>query len=280
MVFNRKESMSKSSLLLSQPHSESHVFKISHVQLQEIFSNGFDRKVKTILEEHGHTHGIIRKLASDPHSGITGDDRDLLRRIQVFGENVKILPQIPGILDSLKQQCQDKMWWAIIGSAFVLSVFEGFFTSLDAMMQGVSIIFGTVFIILILSVADYLKDSQFVKLQSILKDQDVQVIRGKMGEVIQISAWNLVVGDVIQLGTGERVPADCLVIEHSDLQVSIPEHLENKSEDAMDVNDELTEGPRKVEDERVLFADSFIKRGHCKALVCSVGENSSRFEAP
>jgi magnesium-transporting ATPase (P-type) len=45
------------------------------------------------------------------------------------------------------------------------------------------------------------------------------VIRGKFGAIQNESVWSLVVGDVILLSTGQRVPADCLILDASDLEV-------------------------------------------------------------
>jgi magnesium-transporting ATPase (P-type) len=56
-------------------------------------------------------------------------------------------------------------------------------------------------------------------LQSLIKDESIPVIRGKQGSSQSVSVWNLVVGDVILLETGARVPADCLLIEGADLRV-------------------------------------------------------------
>lgn len=56
-------------------------------------------------------------------------------------------------------------------------------------------------------------------MQSLIKDESIPVIRGKQGSSQSVSVWNLVVGDVILLETGARVPADCLLIEGADLRV-------------------------------------------------------------
>jgi magnesium-transporting ATPase (P-type) len=53
----------------------------------------------------------------------------------------------------------------------------------------------------------------------LIKDESIPVIRGKQGSSQSVSVWNLVVGDVILLETGARVPADCLLIEGADLRV-------------------------------------------------------------
>lgn len=81
------------------------------------------------------------------------------------------------------------------------------------------------------------------------------------------------VGDVIALGPGDRVPCDCLILSRSNLKVSFPEHLK---EGHTDEEGEFIEGFEAPSDDRVLFADSFIERGQCRALVCAVGLYSSR----
>jgi Ca2+-transporting ATPase len=53
-------------------------------------------------------------------------------------------------------------------------------------------------------------------------DELVPVIRGKFGATQSVSIWNLVVGDVILLDTGAKIPADCIVVESSDLMVQEP----------------------------------------------------------
>jgi hypothetical protein len=44
----------------------------------------------------------LHKLATDPDSGIIGDDRDLLRRKRMFGANSKPLDPVPKMIDSIK----------------------------------------------------------------------------------------------------------------------------------------------------------------------------------
>jgi len=53
----------------------------------------------------------------------------------------------------------------------------------------------------------------------LIKEEDVAVIRGKQGSTNSISVWDLVVGDVIILEAGSKIPADCLLLEASELEV-------------------------------------------------------------
>jgi magnesium-transporting ATPase (P-type) len=65
----------------------------------------------------------------------------------------------------------------------------------------------------------------------LIKDENIPVIRGKQGSSQSVSVWSLVVGDVILLETGARVPADCLLIEGADLRVSRDESPDETSYD-------------------------------------------------
>jgi P-type E1-E2 ATPase len=90
---------------------------------------------------------------------------------------------------------------------------------IEGALSGISIIIATIFIISVTSIADYVKDKRFVQLQSMIADELITVIRGKFGVTQSVNMWNLVVGDVILMQTGERVPADCIVIDQTDLEV-------------------------------------------------------------
>lgn len=56
-------------------------------------------------------------------------------------------------------------------------------------------------------------------LQSLFKDEEIAVIRGKYGATQSVNIFKLVVGDIILLEQGARVPADCLLIEGQDISV-------------------------------------------------------------
>ena len=51
---------------------------------------------------------------------------------------------------------------------------------------------------------------------------------------MSVSVWDLVVGDVIILEAGQRIPADCLVIESSDARVDEAQH--NPDDDPYEEN--------------------------------------------
>jgi Ca2+-transporting ATPase len=221
----------------------SHIYKLTKEQLRKMFDPNCT-SVQTQLEylaEYGNMPGLLKKLASDANTGIIGDKKDLQRREKVFGKNKKPLPETPGLLDSIKQEAQNRLWWVVGGSA-VLSGFCGAFTITGApwymgLIEGASIIIAAMFIMLVSSVADMTKDKRFVKLLDMNKEETVAVIRGKFGATQSISMWDLVVGDIVLLSSGTRVPADCIVIESSDLWVT--------SKDGQKVNKEAAPSPKE-----------------------------------
>ena len=121
---------------------------------------------------------------------------------------------------------------------------------------------------IIITYADLIKDKRFVSLQALIKEETIPVIRGKFGATHSRSVWELVVGDVILLSAGDRVPADCLVLESSSLTV----------EQRIQTEEEIDRKPvnKAVHGDPFLFADSLVQRGTCKALVLCVGPISSR----
>lgn len=82
--------------------------------------------------------------------------------------------------------------------------------------------------------------------------------------------WDLHVGDVIKLKTGDKVPADCLIIESFNLKVDGSglkyfEELENLNYDKSEF------AIKNQETDPFLYADTFIQSGYGTAVVCCVG---------
>lgn len=119
------------------------------------------------------------------------------------------------------------------------------------------------------------KDEQLKKIYK--KNQDHEscvVLRGNTARTLKI--WDLVVGDVVKLTQGDKVPMDSLVLSSNGLLVDQSKCL------GEDQRKEKYESPTNFPVEKnkdrdpFLFADSYVNQGNCTALICSVGEYSSR----
>jgi P-type Ca2+ transporter type 2B len=141
-------------------------------------------------------------------------------------------------------------------------------------VQGVSIYFAIFIIVSLSSLTDWAKDKQFVRLQSLVKDEDIAVIRGKYGATQSVNIYDLVVGDIIILETGCRVPADCLLLDG--LDVSVDESMyydgQRKATKKTVVDEEnFHHGP-----DPFLLSNSLVSTGAGRAVVLCVGERSRR----
>jgi Ca2+ transporting ATPase len=146
-----------------------------------------------------------------------------------FGTNEKPLPQLPPLYASIKEALNDRILFALAIAA-LLTIITGMISNGPAWgwVEGVSIYLAIFLIVTISAVNDWMKDRQFVKLQSDVKDEDIAVIRGKYGATQSVNIYDLVAGDVVLLETGSRVPADCVLIESQDMTVD--ESFYNKAE--------------------------------------------------
>ena len=86
-------------------------------------------------------------------------------------------------------------------------------------LESVTIYFAVVFAGLVQAFCDWLKEKQFLRLHSLIIKDQTKVIRNKDGLVQDILVSDLVVGDIIVLEQGDRVPADCLLVQEIDMFV-------------------------------------------------------------
>ena len=82
-----------------------------------------------------------------------------------------------------------------------------------------------------------------------------------------VNIWDLVVGDIVHLTAGDKVPADCLIVD--DQQVKVSESGRELIKNDLNVSDDNDKDP-------FLLSDSYVLEGGCRAVVCCVGRASTR----
>jgi len=78
-------------------------------------------------------------------------------------------------------------------------------------IEGVAIIAAIAIVVLVGSLNDYQKERQFARLNKKKQDRMVRVIRS--GKTIEISVFDVLVGDVMHLEPGDLIPVDGILIE-------------------------------------------------------------------
>jgi Ca2+ transporting ATPase len=116
-------------------------------------------------------------------------------------------------MESIKEALDNRILLALAIAAFFVVVAGMANDWMWGWVEGVTIYFAIFIIVAFSAGNDWIKDKQFVKLQSHVKDEDMPVIRGKYGATQSINVYKLVVGDIVLLETGSRIPADCVLLE-------------------------------------------------------------------
>ena len=101
--------------------------------------------------------------------------------------------------------------------------------------------------------------------------QSVQTLRD--GRVIDIDSSELVVGDIILLGEGEKVPADTRLLLANSLRTD-ESQLTGESEPISKQTEKIAQNKEVYERTNMLFQGSFVVSGHATAVVTATGNNT------
>ena len=99
---------------------------------------------------------------------------------------------------------------------FVVCILTGQFRYL---LDSLNVLCAVAFLATITSVCEYTKDKQFIIFQSMIIEEYATVFRGIYPESQEVHTSNIVVGDLLLLQAGDRVPADCILVQGMDLRV-------------------------------------------------------------
>jgi Ca2+-transporting ATPase len=184
-------------------------------------------------------------------------------RIETYGANV--VPKIPpkSIWRILWDTANDPLLWILCFSATIATTFGLVFADQRAdheWVEGVAIWITVIVIISIGTYNDWRQEKAFHKLNSKNDEFLVKVIRD--GDEQQISTKGLVVGDLVILESGDKVPADGYFLSANALGID---------ESAL-TGESIT--VRKNEEDPWFRSGSIVTEGNAKMFVVSVGTKS------
>ena len=153
---------------------------------------------------------------------------------------------------------------------------EGSGPSLD-WVEGLAIEIAVIVVVLVTGLNDYRREKQFVALNAKKDDRLVKAVRS--GKSIQISVFDVQVGDVLHLESGDSIPADGVLISGHGIRCD--ESSATGESDAMkktageEVWQRMVEGTATSKLDPFIISGSKVLEGVGKFLVTSVGTNSS-----
>ncbi|EPS42898.1 hypothetical protein H072_3178 [Dactylellina haptotyla CBS 200.50] len=216
-------------------------------------------------------------------------------RIRIYKRNVLPEKKAKSIFLLMWIALQDKVL-ILLSFAAVISLALGIYQTIQAQkkaklnpddpqskeahvewVEGVAIIVAVVIVVVVGAGNDWQKERQFVKLNKKKEDRTVKAMRS--GQAVQISVYDILVGDVLYLEPGDMIPADGVFIsghnvkcDESSATGEIDQIKKTAADDCM--VQMLAGGNTKKLDPFILSGGKVLE-GVGTYLVTSVGVNSS-----
>jgi Ca2+-transporting ATPase len=208
----------------------------------------------------------IQRLGSDPVRGLTAVQ--VQERAARYGANALPEPEKESLLASVIEAFKDPLALVLTIAAVlsaVVGVIEGDATELQQAGWIMAIV---IFMTLVGFYTDYFSNKEMEKLKA-LQVEKATVLRD--GKRVTLAAGEVVRGDVILLGQGDKVPADARVIEatnataNEQLFTGDPYDIDKSAASA------LPEDTVLAERANMIFGGTFITAGTMTAVVTATG---------
>ncbi|MFS7944541.1 putative P-type Ca(2+) transporter [Helianthus anomalus] len=170
------------------------------------------------LQNFGGVKGLAGMLKTNPDKGIHEDEANILDRKNVFGSNTYPRKKGRSFWRFLLDACRDTTL-IILMVAAAASLALGIKTEgiKEGWYDGGSIALAVIIVIVVTAISDYKQSLQFQNLNEEKQNIQLEVVRG--GRRVEISIFDIVVGDVIPLKIGDQVPADGVLISGHSLAI-------------------------------------------------------------
>ena len=146
----------------------------------------------------------------------------------------------------------------------VVAMFISFFVGKSVTAYTILVI---IFMVIFVGfIQEYRSEKAISALKNMLVPVSIVIRDGKEQEIQSI---NIVPGDILLLRNGEKIPADCLLIEEKELRVNESILTGESKEVGKKIGSE-----KKYTDENLVFMGTFIVNGRCVAKVLHTGMNT------
>ncbi|GMF17371.1 unnamed protein product [Phytophthora fragariaefolia] len=236
------------------------------ISVEEIRKLNQDQMTEANLEELKRIGGVAAlatMLCVNTEHGLPRSeiDTNFMVRRELFGKNVFADAPMKGLFRLFVESFQDTTLIILIIAA-IASMVTGYMEHPETgWSEGVAILFGVTLVAVVTSINNYTKEKQFRALSAKNDDVLVKVLRD--GKPDQVSVGEISVGDVIILETGDKVPADAVLIHGSDLKCN-ESSLTGEPDDVSKV-------PKK---DPFLLSSCLVASGRGECLVIAVGSES------
>ncbi|KAK2958516.1 ion-transporting P-type ATPase [Blattamonas nauphoetae] len=228
----------------------------------ESLSTLFENRELLQLQELGGIEGVMSGLQTS-QSGLDPENLQDKTRTELYGKNEFATPKTKGFFRLWLEAFNDTtliilMILAVVSLVIALAVERGKNLS---WLDGTAILITVLVVTLVSAFNTYSQERQFQKLNERQKDRQLVVIRGDTPTPISI--FELLVGDIFSITTGDILPADGLCIESNDISCD---------EAAMTGESDLIK--KSPETRPFCLCGCKVQTGFGKMLVTNVGMNT------
>ena len=251
-------------LLASPSASEmSASFAISAGALEEAITE----RDKSVVTDAGGVVGLAKKLKTDVKHGL-GDAElagpALEARRSAFGRNEFEYPPPKSFLQLCAVAFNDLTIQILCVAALIsLGIGAGVRSHREeyGYLEGIAIVVVVCFVVFLQAGIDYSKELKFRQLNSVKDNYAVKVVRG--GAARAVTAGEVLVGDLVELVAGDKVPADGIFVEGSKF----------KANEAAMTGEPIDIG-KDAEKDPFLLSGTSISEGSGRFVVTCVGSRS------
>jgi Ca2+-transporting ATPase len=251
-------------LLASPSASEmSASFAISAGALEEAITE----RDKSVVIDAGGVLGLAKQLKTDVKHGLSDAELAggaLEARQSAFGRNEFEYPPPKSFLQLCAAAFNDLTIQILCVAALIsLGIGAGVRSHREeyGYLEGIAIVVVVCFVVFLQAGIDYSKELKFRQLNSVKDNYAVKVVRG--GVARAVTAGEVLVGDLVELVAGDKVPADGIFVEGSKF----------KANEAAMTGEPIDIG-KDAEKDPFLLSGTSISEGSGRFLVTCVGSRS------
>ncbi len=183
------------------------------------------------------------------------------QQLNLFGYNQLVDTSKSSPLKILFRQIKSNFVIYMLVVAAVISFLVGKEPTAYAIFMVIALVIGVGFI------QEYKAEEAVASLKKMLMPVTI-VVRG--GNKIEIDSKEIVPDDILVLGNGEKIPADCQIVESHELRVSEA----SLTGESKEISKSQVNSQNDPQEENLLFMGTYIVNGRCLAKVTHTGMNT------
>ncbi len=217
---------------------------------------------------------VIESYSSNENSGLSYEGAQ--KNIERFGQNSLTKKKGDSLLKRIWDASTEPMLLMLIAAgliALAVNIIRSFTGGEADYLECVGVFVAIALSVVISVVMEGRSAKAFEALSKINGNVIVRAIRN--GKTVKLNKDEIATGDILLLSAGDKIPADCRLIESVSLRVDesalTGESFAVKKDSELEISDEKTPLAERA---NMIYSGTFITEGHCKAIVTAVGDKT------